>query len=479
VFLFPLVWLFKIIRQSSDGLVLYTRFVFFCVSIASSIFVFRFFLSRVGKEVSWLLAIVFLLAPIGMPNLSYSMMGLYGATLGTLCLFEVSESGKRGFAVAAGILHAVGAASDPSQLLMILCIAVGALVYAPNKLKCAIAYFTPGLAIAAAMLTYAGTQGIHNIWQSSRYLQHSEFTVNPLTHIRDLAAVVHWRIWLVLVVLTVVAHFLRFYKTMAWISMVLPLACLALVYSMGYSTNFFFAYFGLSGALVFASVRRDARFRRVFYLMWVPAFVASVSITWTGNLGGVTRFGNGMLLGVWATVLMLDWKVQSTSARFAKLGGTVPAWTCVACLWAFVFLFSPYTGTAVFATGPFQGLHAEPERVEWLMPIQNEVRLREKPGQRILFHSHFPAGYLLTRMLPASNNVWWTHAFDAEASGIFTDIYHKYANQTALVVVVHQLFYSADTVSPAEMTKLDKIEAQVQQSMRHTLSRPTFDIYER
>jgi hypothetical protein len=468
VFLFPLVALFRAIIGNSDGLVLFTRSVFWIASMGAAVAVFRFFRTRVTAEVAYLMTAVFLLLPVSIPNFSYSMLGTYSMILGALGLFALGEKFSRRQALVAGVLHGIAAASDPSQIPTLLCLAAVAIAYCPKRTALTLWYGIPPLLMGILMLGYAGSRGIDHLAQSSRFLMHSEWTVNFFSHVRDLSAVGYPRTWAALVALAAAAHYLRYRRVVALVAAVLPIACWVLVTLIGYGTVFYFTYFGLAGVLAYAAAPKDSQLRHFFRAFWVPSLVCAISLTWAGNLGGVYRFGNGMVLAVLATILFCN----------AISRSTWPAWFTVACLVALTAQFSPYHGDAVFTEGPFQGLRTESARVEWLRPLASEVRAREKAGKRILFHSHFPAGYLLTSMRPASNNTWWTHAFNEESADIFLRAYRSYEDQVGMAVVVRQLYYNPDTINRAELTAHDQVMGEITEHLAPTFHGSYFDIFE-
>lgn len=475
VFLFPFVALFRLFHPSSEGVVLFTRLLFFTATALGAWFTYRFFRRRTSESIALLFTTLFLLLPIEVPGFSYTSMGIYGVYLGALCLFEATDHPTSGWGYAAGILHAIAVASDPSQIPTIICLYIAALTFTTHPKKFALHYALALLGIGIGMLCYAGPTGLTNIWQSSQYLDHATYSVHFFKHAKDLLAIPYRPLWLCLLIISGVGYWRGSRALLTASAWGLPIACFLIVRSMGYGNRFYFSYFGLSGLLVFLAQKKDAKLLRVFWSFWIPSIVASIVYVWAGNLGGVARFGNGMVLAVFATQYFLLRFMQAHSLPLPK----VPFFLTLVSLGLLTLRFHPYSGEARFTSGPYWGLKTEKAKIEWFSRLENEVTKREQANKRIVFHPHFPAGYLLTSMRPAAGNVWWTYPISKAAADVFLQDHRHYSAELGLAVVVQQLFYSAAEIHPHIPSPLDKIGPEIAATLHHTFSSPAFDIYEK
>ncbi len=474
VFLFPLVVLFRKFSSGSDGIILFTRLFFFSASLFGSFLTYRFFTRRLGSEAGTLFAGLFLLMPISTPNFSYTSLGINGLLLGALCLLEAAETNRKWIAFSAGIFHAIATASDPSQIPTVLILVCVGMAFSKQRSKLALFYFTPLLTIGVAMVALAGVEGMKSIFESSRYLDHASYSIRFFKHAKDLFAVPYRALWLCCWVMVAIFSWKNYRPGLATALVILPIACLFLVMKMGYGSGFYFAYLGLAGFGVFLFVKSASDCRRFFWSLWVPSLLAAIAYTWAGNRGGVARFGTGMILGMFATQYFLLRAME----LFLPRARNVPLGVTLLCLLVIGVQSPVFQEVTVVPSGPYRGLRTEKGKVEWIVKIQDEVGKRSQLGRRIVFHPHFPAGYLITAMRPAAGNLWWTYPQHEEAARAFLRDYQRYEKETGLAVVVHQLVYSERETNPADPGPLDKLLPRFKTGFSKTFSSPAFDIYE-
>jgi hypothetical protein len=473
VFLYPFVSLFRLLSKGPDGLVLFTRSVFFVATAALSCFTVAFFRKSFGVKAAWLMGCLFLLFPNETPNFSYASMGLYGIYFGALLIFW--GDGVTWRVPLAGLVHAIAVASDPSQIPTALVLGMGGLWGATQKKQWALAYAAPFLTVAVLMLSYAGREGILGIWESALYLDHSTFSVHFFRHAKDLFAVPYRPLWGVFLALGCFVIFGRFTAVVPVYVSAIPLACLLVVLTMGYGSRFYFAYLGIAGMLLLISQGAFRKEHRTLMLFFVSALVSSLCYAWAGNRGGVARFGLGMGLAMLATQCTFYLFLSKVSPRFRL----VPTGMTVAALIALTLSSVPYEGTARFESGPYQGLYTSQAKVEWLTRLHSQIAQRADQYERILFHPHFPAGYLLTSLKPASGNVWWTYPLNDLSANAFMRDFERYSPSRRLVVKVKELFYHDFEINRCGENPMDEIGEQLEKHWHRSFASASFDVYEK
>jgi hypothetical protein len=483
VFTFPLVWIFHWLRGNSDGLVLYSRAMFLMFAATSSVATWALVRKHFSIYQAWIAAVLVFLAPTIPFNFSYGSLGLYGFALGTLILFSQIHTVHTAMMVAAAALHGIGMASDPTQIpgclaaFGIFCVLGG---YSRRNV---LSYTLTGGAIAASMLIYAGVDGLTNIWESRIDLLHSEFSVRFFEHLYDLLAVPgRWSYISGLLIFAAVFHF-GFKRLQALSLLCLPILAGLIVFSMGYGSRFFFAYFGLAGLFFVPTLKGDSLATRCFAMLWIPSVIAAISFTWGGNIGGVARFGGGMTLACVATAILLIRSIEKLNITERFFLRIAPVVICIPLIATTAFTifdhWSLEAKQARVSDGPFWGIYTDVEKAEWIQEVLIAVRNVERNHVRVLFHPHFPAGYIFTAMKPASNNVWWTVSYSKETAGRYLEGFRRYTKEPTLAVGVDRLFYNPFEVrvgASRDEVGFDQIGPFL--ATMHQIHRaPTFSIY--
>ena len=128
--------------------------------------------------------------------------------------------------------------------------------------------------------------------------------------------------------------------------------------------------------------------------------------------------------------------------------------------------------------GPYRGIWADREKVEWIDSIWKDVNKFAPGHERILFHPHFPAGYLFSNLKPANNNLWHTVPRKPADGDLFLQNFQKYESEKPLVVIVRRLLYHPDIVDqPSFPLVHDKLQPYIEQHYRQVAKGDFYEVY--
>jgi len=377
------------------------------------------------RYASWPAALAIALAcvallPFGLPNLSYNTLGSGLFALGLLAAAPAVVSGETGARRLAGcgLAHGLAILAFPPLLLPVLAFAAIAFpLFVGPRSRALAGYAAAGLAVGAALLAVAGIDGLTRVYDfmSIRYepepgklarvsAQLLGLLPLPLALVAGAGLLAGLRRrWPVAVLVALPLLPLA----VAWPLQRMPLWVASLPYVSAV---------GLLAPLLLPLVWRDVALRRAFAAIWLPSAVAGVTFAWAST-NGYTNAGLGMLPAALVTGLYLHAALREAVAN-AGWRRLAPVTLVPALLVAGVLLSLQrglYLGGSILPdpaslrrieSGPFAGIRARPQRADFLDVLARDLQRVERPGGYVLFYDHFPAGYLMTGMRPATPSLY-------------------------------------------------------------------------
>jgi hypothetical protein len=160
-------------------------------------------------------------------------------------------------------------------------------------------------------------------------------------------------------------------------------------------------------------------------LLWAvfPSLVAGLTAAWT-SADGFQHAAVGLAPAFMASGPYLVWALGSGWASlrgwrghgtwigghsFAAVTVVLVALVAITIAYQFQFMarFEPYSHlTAWVSSGPFWGVHTNPERKAYLEQLATDLHTYTTPKDRLLVYTEFPAAYLFWPYRMASNSVW-------------------------------------------------------------------------
>jgi len=427
--LVPIVWLYLTVAGGSDGIVLFSRWLYllFGVGIAAVAFgVLRTRMPWFGALATALICAVY--APFNLFTLSYNNMGSLFLVAGLLLgVAGADESRGRNRRLAlAGVALGLAAVSYPTFALVAAGYAALLAAWLPRPRRPGLLAFCLGAAAVFAplvvLLLQAGlgplrdTLAFTSAWGTT-YGSHHLGGAAKLAIIRsqlpELAPSLALAVALSFALLAagrrapglaVVGA-----PLLAWVPFLgLP--------SDNVAAMRFVIVFGLLAPVFAWSLRERAFVRSLFVLAWLPSLFAGMISAWSST-NGILNLAIGFLpAALISNVLIVLWASEradaSGRAPLRELAALTPV-VAVA-----VLVVGQFAGAATYrdapiaalshriAFGAFRGIWTSEENHALLSQLASDLPRVENPDGRILFYPNFAAGHVMTSMRPAAAYTW-------------------------------------------------------------------------
>jgi hypothetical protein len=411
----PFAALFHAVRGGSEGLVLYLRIMYFflCCGVATA--VATGIKPLIGARGAWIVASACVaFCPVGIPNLSYNTWSIAGFTIGVFVgLQHLLWRRRIGWMFAAGTAHGLAAVALPSYVLPNLVYAAGAtwLLARGDRLRGVVLYALGGIAACALFLPW--------IYRFDREtLDNAYFHVHTAegwaVRVRQFA----YQLWIFVPVKLelgagLAAVFIGVRRRIRWLVplalALLPLFPLCLKRTT--HSLWYVAMIALCGTVFLAMTWREPLSKRLLGAVWFPSLCAGAVASLT-SLNGLVNSGCGLfpiaLCGMTLAVVLAR-EAASGSAFERTLEFAFPMLVVAALV---AYQRQPFGEDRIamlntrVSSGPFLGLQTTPEKATFLRAITADLTEAAKERREVLFIEHFPAGYLLTSLRPATACIW-------------------------------------------------------------------------
>lgn len=421
-----LVWLRGRFVPGTEGLVLYTRLLYFGFGLLIWRELYRSLCEPFGPQAALLAGGLFTaFIPFNIPNLSYNTLGCGFFTLGCFIAVRATldEAGRLTLACA-GLMQGLAVLAYPTLLLpVLLWWAAVAAVTTRGRAATALATFA-GIALPLMVVAVVLRKPTPEEWQlfvrGATSIKAGESPLRKLALIVTLAWESYfWKAIVIPAVLGCVMVLRSRSKHRAWAAVLLPLVLLPVARDgPAVHANGFLLGLGLVAPFLMPGFSK-ARERVLVATIWLPAFVAGLTTAWTSTNGHWNFFVGFFPAAVLACVYLAEPLRQPASrlpkkslppppAPEARVLALVPVLIVLAVLGVDQFR-SVYRDdalprlTARVPGGAFAGLRTTPERAAFLAQLQADLGALEGDG---IFYDSFPAGFLLVPGRPAVNTVW-------------------------------------------------------------------------
>jgi hypothetical protein len=479
-----------------NGIVLFVRHLQFVFSLAVW-FVVAFAVRSVLETRRAVLVGVAVVAfvPFEIHSLSYNTLGgglfTSGCFLGLKCLREPERRATR---LLAGLCHGLAVFVYPPLIAAVAaCYLIRLALSRGRARRYTIGYDLPALAlpVLAGIAALVATIGLHQFiadYENSRASSVRKANLHKLV----LVAAHEWstlRLWYLLFpALLLVGLTWRRQRGMARLLLfALPLLVLPPKLSSYTASLDFVAHYGWLALPLFIAVRQRSGAAQLLGACWVPALIAGITTAYSSSNGGV-NFGIGFLPAAIVTSVFLIWSVDQPSRR--ELGPTrlarlasVPAVAVIALL--LFFELPVYRDGAVstlrarIEQGAYEGLLTSSEKRAFLEQLRLDLAAVQEPC-RILFFDNFPAGYLLTSLLPDTNSAW-TYAAAPRKLGSYQGAllsYYRRHGFPEIVVVMKRIPYAAPSGARIDYRPHEPLLARVRaRPYRLVVARSDYLIY--
>lgn len=421
-----LVWLRGRFVPGAEGLVLYTRLLYFGFGLLIWRELDRSLRGPFGPQAALLAGGLYTaFVPFNIPNLSYNTLGCGCFTLG--CLIAVRATlggaGRRSLA-GAGLMQGLAVLAYPTLLLPVMLWWI-ALVAVSTRARTATALTTlAGVALPLVITALALKRPSPEEWQlflrGATAIKAGEYPLRKLALIVVTAWESYaWKAVVIPAALLCVMVVRSRWKHRAWCAVLLPLVLLPVGRDMpGVHANGFLLGLGLVAPFLMPGFSK-ARERVLVATVWLPAIVAGMTTAWTSTNGHWNFFVGFFPAAVLSCVYLAEplrpvarpskrAQAQPAPEPETRLLALVPVLIVLAVLVADQYR-SVYRDdalprlTARVPSGAFAGLHTTPDRAAFLAQLQADLAPLQGDG---IFYDSFPAGFLLVPGRPAVNTVW-------------------------------------------------------------------------
>ena len=421
-----LVWLRGRFVPGAEGLVLYTRLLYFGFGLLIWRELDRSLRGPFGPQAALLAGGLYTaFVPFNIPNLSYNTLGCGCFTLG--CLIAVRATlggaGRRSLA-GAGLMQGLAVLAYPTLLLPVMLWWI-ALVAVSTRARTATALTTlAGVALPLVITALALKRPSPEEWQlflrGATAIKAGEYPLRKLALIVVTAWESYaWKAVVIPAALLCVMVVRSRWKHRAWCAVLLPLVLLPVGRDMpGVHANGFLLGLGLVAPFLMPGFSK-ARERVLVATVWLPAIVAGMTTAWTSTNGHWNFFVGFFPAAVLSCVYLAEplrpvarpskrAQAQPAPEPETRLLALVPVLIVLAVLVADQYR-SVYRDdalprlTARVPSGAFAGLHTTPDRAAFLAQLQADLAPLQGDG---IFFDSFPAGFLLVPGRPAVNTVW-------------------------------------------------------------------------
>ncbi len=454
--IYPFFAAFLQMTGSADGIILFSRFLYVLVATAIAFQVYVALRNEMRNDLAILVSVGGTLALyVRVTSLTYYTLATTLLPVGLIFLIhQAHERPRPGWVFLAGLAHGLAILSYPPVIVVA---AVSGLLWcafpARERRLVSLAWFVAGgLSVGLVFAVLGGSVAFETIFGAVKGSEYSRPTFHFWDNAVSFLGVPYKYLHGVLGLIFLFLLYKKRKEAMLWVALT-PLWAFVVTQSLGYEIKYYSSYWSFFGPLFFLFTKKTRFEKLIFFLLWVPGMLTGIMYVWGTNWFGPTRLGEGAVPSVVATtalaVLLLLDRAQSRWLAY------VPPSLVVLLLARYVYLdtlalakdgsTSSATTVVEVSYGPFKYLKTSAKKELWLRELSRDVARWENSKGRIFFYPHFPAGYLLTKMRPATRHAiiscWMPNCSTAKED------YQARYHPNNLVVRVDQLYYDDQTRS--------------------------------
>lgn len=475
-----LLWLRARFVPGTEGLVLYTRLLYFGLGLLVWRELHRSLRSPFGAEVALLAGGLYTaFIPFNVPNLSYNTLGCGFFTLGCFVAAHgvLGRAGRRPLFVA-GLMQGLAVINYPTLLLPVF-VWWGALVLVTGRGRAAAALATlAGIAVplvtVALVLKKPTAEEWHLFLRGATSIKAGESALGKLAAVVKLGWESYpWKpVLLPLVVACLIGARSR-WALRAWCAALLPLVLLP--YARGtpvLHANGLVLCLGLVAPFLMPGFSRP-RERVLVTAVWLPSFVAGVTTAWTSTNAHWNFFVGFFPAAVLACAYLAE-AARAPARQALKGRAPAPVGGAVALLPVLIVLAalvadqyrSVYRDdplprlTEQVRSGAFAGLRTSPGRAAFIRQLSADLAPARGDG---LFYDSFPGGFLLVPGRPAVNTVWvMAHRDNPNLDRtVFTEYWNRTGRTPAFAVRMLEIPRSTTEVWTLDYLPGDPVDALI------------------
>jgi hypothetical protein len=480
---------------------LFTRRVYFVYTLLISGLLFTYFKSFIKWQVALLISLSFaVLIPFNIPNLSYNTLGCGLFTIGCISGVWIIINNKRGyFFTISGLFHALAILAYPTVLVPVLFFIGSMLIFSIRKLNTFFYYGLGAVLAVAPLLPILFNAGLDNLIGVYTYV-HSIGAQGGDVNKIIMNMLAFWNIYPLkfLVISILIIFYFAVKKKLvlaSYILLLLPfLPLLPLLRGTDVTSSMLYvSYYCFLAPYLLLFIRGTSNVKEIFWGLWAPSFIAGLTFAWSSGNGYINA-GLGFYLGSLVTayfIYELFMKIQPSKdvvyniLNKAKL--VFPPILVVSILVFFQYT-SVYRDDSIaelntrVITGPYSGIFTTVEKNEYLTRLSEDLYHVYNPGLKVLFFDNFPAGYLLTPMIPATNTCWLLplHIYPTLNRHAIIDYYNKNNIRPDIIIKMKKVFYTKEWSDELVYPPNDSLNNMVEsKKYKEILSSKNYSIFQK
>lgn len=480
----PFIGAFVAVSGGTEGVMLFTRSLYFVVTLGVAALVARALRKYVEGPTRWLLALPVVLMMPGLPNLSYHTIGSLGFTAGVFAVvLAATRERRREWLFVAGVAHGMSVVAyqgyAPGIVLFLVCAAIWIF---PDRRARDLAAWVVGLLIVLVPVAPFFLAMDPEVIE--RMLKHAASDVGFDRKIMRLLRgnlLILEHPWLLAGVLG--AAYVCVRRRIGWLACVL-VASLPLIAYAPRESNSATCYTTVLACLapfLYAMAPDPSKARPLLLGVWLPSFVCGIGIGLTSSMY-VASEGHAQIPAAIVSGVYVVWIVREMSP--AHWRSFELSWPVVV-IGAFVIhQRHPYDDDQLslldhpIESGPWRGIRTTAQKAEFMAAIQSDLRTFEGEGRSVLFHPHFPAGYLMTTMRTAPKSVWSGSCLQPSGrEACAEDIERVLASphgERLVAFDMHIWFRTTRDVRPIERTPARQV---LEREMTEAIQTPTYTVF--
>ncbi|MBL8859912.1 MAG: hypothetical protein JNL28_15500 [Planctomycetes bacterium] len=480
----PLIWAYVQVTRGTEGIVLFTRIAYLLACIGAAFIAVKHAREFVGVGLAALCAAPIVVQMPGIPNLGYHTLASLGFTAGAFAVAHgLQREQARGWIFAGGILHALAAVAIQVYFFAGLVFAVAAVVWlSPGRSKrallpYAVGALVTGLALAPQFLDL-GSETISYAYRHTMRDGTWWFKVQ----------------WVFANQIRMIPHKLEFGIALAallaaarlrwkWPGVV---ACLALPVIAwqergAVGANIYTTVLAMTAPFLFLALRDKQSARKLFFGLWLPSFVSGLGLAWASSVHVLSE-GYAQLPACIVTSILAIMLLRELAPE--RGAWTAALWTVIVIGGFILHQRRPYNDDALHAldtritSGPWKGIATTRAKAEYLYSVQADVERFTAPDRRVMFFTHFPAGYLMSAMRPAASSVWaitcpGEPSWDGCADRLEHDL-DRYGAAGVVVFDMKSTFHTQNNIPPLQRGPAHRV---LEKCLERVHSTPAYDVY--
>lgn len=429
LFNYPFIKVFVYLKGNTDGIFLYSRYVYSLFSIAGAAFIAYLLKHKFTFPISLIIAsICIFFVPFNMHAMSYNTLGMLFLTLSLFLNFYAVSNypvnsvspqnmNKIDIILFASSLFQFFSICVYPPLLVIYPITIISLWFLLFKAKKNFLYsYLLGMAVGGfsvlLLLLKIGIQPLFTDMAITVSYGVQGGGINKILNILyDFwVQFPHRRLFIIDVIVLFIITFSLKFKQKSLIQLLLIMSIFALIRTN--ESTFYIRYLALISSLLFIIVKENQIAKNLFYITTIPSLIAGLVTSWSSSNGAINSIIGFLPAALTTLCFFVLISKDTIRSKFYNTFFIISA--------LIIIIYPLKAGNQLrnygdlpnnqlpekITKGVFSGIYTTQEKKNYYETLQKTIVDYSQNNKSILFFDDFPLGYLMTRLIPATNSTW-------------------------------------------------------------------------